>query len=334
MPASSALIVRARAFRAWLEPLIPSLRRARLDTGLPAAASLLAATRAWPMPDGTCCCRPGAVVLLRGRRGPCGRTGPGQGRLGCGLVLGRPCLVLGGPGRGPRYCWSSGPVVRSVRCGASIGAEHVGQRGPHGQDQDRQAGHDRGDGPRCPRRPGLGEQVVGHLPGHAEREGADRGPLGEPAGPAADRVLAGQPGAQRVRGVRLDADGQGDGRVQVQRRQDARQRGDQPEPGLLRDADPAGPHLGRGRGGQDQQRPGPDGPGAGGDRGGPVPSGWSGGPGSGRTAWSQIRGGAGAVHARGKCGHGGHHPSCVASGWGSPVSAARAAATSWVVART
>ena len=30
----------------------------------------------------------------------------------------------------------------------------------------------------------------------------------------------------------------------------------------------------------------------------------------------------------------GHHPSCVASGWGSPVSAARAAATSWVVART
>ena len=52
VPASSALIVRARAFRAWLEPLIPSLRRARLDTGLPAAASLLAAMRAWPMPDG------------------------------------------------------------------------------------------------------------------------------------------------------------------------------------------------------------------------------------------------------------------------------------------
>ena len=53
VPASSALILRARAFRAWLEPLIPSLRRARLDTGLPAAASLLAATRAWPMTDGT-----------------------------------------------------------------------------------------------------------------------------------------------------------------------------------------------------------------------------------------------------------------------------------------
>jgi len=55
--------------------------------------------------------------------------------------------------------------------------------------------------------------------------------------------LAVQPGAQRVCGVRLDADGQGDGRVQVQGRQDARQRGDQPEPGLLRDADPAGPHF-------------------------------------------------------------------------------------------
>ena len=134
-----------------------------------------------------CCRRPGVVVLLRGCPGPSGRTGPGQRRRGCGLVPGRPCLVLGGPGRGPRYCWSSGPMVRCVRCGAGIGAQHVGQRGPHGQDQDRQAGHDRGDGPRRTRRPGLGQQVVGDLPGHAEREGADRGPLGEPAGPAADR---------------------------------------------------------------------------------------------------------------------------------------------------
>ena len=225
-------------------------------------------------------------------------------------------------------------MVRCVRCGPGIGAQHVGQRGPHGQDQDRQAGHDRGDGPRCPRRSGLGQQVVGHLPGHAEREGADRGPLGEPAGPVADRVLAGQPGAQRVRGVRLHADGQGDGRVQVQRRQDARQRGDQPEPGLLRDADPPGPHLGRRRGGQDQQRPGPDGPGAGGDRRGPVPSGWSGGPGRGPGPQLQVCRGAVAVDVGGKYGHGGHHRSCVASGWGSPVSAARAAATSWVVART
>ena len=334
VPASSALIVRARAFRAWLEPLIPSLRRARLDTGFPAAASLLAAMRAWPMPGGVAVAALASWSCRGAVAGPCGRTGPGRGAWGAAWSWAAPAWSSADQAGDRRYCWSSGPVVRCVRCGAGIGAQHVGQRGPHGQDQDRQAGHDRGDGPRCPRRPGLGQQVVGHLPGHAEREGADRGPLGEPAGPAADRVLAGQPGAQRVRGVRLHADGQGDGRVQVQRRQDARQRGDQPEPGLLRDADPAGPHLGRGRGGQDQQRPGPDGPGAGGDRGGPVPSGWSGGPGSGRTAWSQIRGGAGAVHARGKCGHGGHHPSCVASGWGSPVSAARAAATSWVVART
>ena len=49
-------------------------------------------------------------------------------------------------------------------------------------------------------------------------ERADRGPLGEPAGPGADRSARGQPGAQRVRGVGLDADGQGDGRVQMQRR--------------------------------------------------------------------------------------------------------------------
>ena len=75
---SSALIARARAFRAWLEPLIPSLRRARLDTGRPAAVSLLAAIRAWPMPDGiavtalaswSCC---GAVVVPAGGPGPAG----------------------------------------------------------------------------------------------------------------------------------------------------------------------------------------------------------------------------------------------------------------------
>src|SRR5271165_1453032 len=70
MPASSALIVRARAFRAWLEPLIPSLRRARLDTGLPAAVSLLAATRAWPMPDGIAVAALGAEHV--GQRGPHG----------------------------------------------------------------------------------------------------------------------------------------------------------------------------------------------------------------------------------------------------------------------
>jgi hypothetical protein len=82
VPASSALIVRARAFRAWLEPLIPALRRARLDTGLPAAASLLAAMRAWPMPDGiavtalaswSCC---GAVLV------PAEGPDPARGAMG------------------------------------------------------------------------------------------------------------------------------------------------------------------------------------------------------------------------------------------------------------
>src|SRR5690348_2427979 len=82
VPASSALIVRARAFRAWLEPLIPSLRRARLDTGFPAAVSLLAAARAGPMPDGiavaaltpgSCC---GAVLV------PAEGPVPAQGAAG------------------------------------------------------------------------------------------------------------------------------------------------------------------------------------------------------------------------------------------------------------
>jgi hypothetical protein len=45
-PASSALIMRARAFRAWLEPMTPPLRNARRDTGFPAASNLRAITRA------------------------------------------------------------------------------------------------------------------------------------------------------------------------------------------------------------------------------------------------------------------------------------------------
>ena len=55
---------------------------------------------------------------------------------------------------------------------------------------------------------------------------------------------------------------------------------------------------------------------------------------AGPATWSQICRGAGAVHARGQRGHGGHHPSCMASGCRSPVSAASAVATSWMVART
>ena len=44
--------------------------------------------------------------------------------------------------------------------------------------------------------------------------------------------------------------------------------------------------------------------------------------------------GRGTVHVDGDSSHAGHHPSVVASGWGSPVSAASAAATSARLART
>ncbi len=61
MSASSALILAARAFRAWLEPLIPSLRRARRDTFFPAAVSLLAIRRAWSVSERVCVLVPSAV---------------------------------------------------------------------------------------------------------------------------------------------------------------------------------------------------------------------------------------------------------------------------------
>jgi hypothetical protein len=45
-PGGSALSMRARAFKASLEPVTPPVRNARHDTGFPAAASLRAITRA------------------------------------------------------------------------------------------------------------------------------------------------------------------------------------------------------------------------------------------------------------------------------------------------
>jgi hypothetical protein len=39
------------------------------------------------------------------------------------------------------------------------------------------------------RRSGLGQQVIGDLPGHPQRERADRRPLSEPARPGADRAI-------------------------------------------------------------------------------------------------------------------------------------------------
>jgi hypothetical protein len=55
MLASSALSRRASLFSASLEPLIPPLRSARRDIGVPAAASLLATSRAWSAADGPAC---------------------------------------------------------------------------------------------------------------------------------------------------------------------------------------------------------------------------------------------------------------------------------------
>ena len=181
--AISALILAARAFRAWLVGALDPVaaqgapRYALSRCGKPAGDQ----ARLADLGQSRC---PGSIGGAVGRRG--NRSGPGWG-IGPGLVgalvLGWSRLVAGGPGRG----WSCGPgVVQSVRRCVSVSAQHVGQRGPHRQDQDRQAGHEGGHGPWRPRRPGLGQQVIGHLTGHPEREGADRRPLGEPAGPVAD----------------------------------------------------------------------------------------------------------------------------------------------------
>ena len=64
---------------------------------------------------------------------------------------------------------------------------------------------------------------------------------------------------------------------------------------------------------------------------GPVRGGRSGGPRRDRTTQARVRGGG---RVGGDSSHAGHHPSVVASGWGSPVSAASAAATSARLART
>ena len=76
-PASSPLIMRARAFSASLEPLTPPLRNARRDTGFPAAASL----RATRGPDPPVAGAPGTWSRYSSTaRGPgAGHSGPGRG---------------------------------------------------------------------------------------------------------------------------------------------------------------------------------------------------------------------------------------------------------------
>jgi hypothetical protein len=98
-----------------------------------------------------------------------------------------------------------------------------------------------------------------------------------------------------------------------------------PNPVLCAMPTQPGPHLGRRRGGQDRMvRPGRAAAGTGPQR----PVRW---PAPDRATQTPVRG-AGRVDRNSS--HPGHHPSVVASGWGSPVSAARAAATSARLART
>ena len=165
----------------------------------------------------------------------------------------RPVRRSRGPAHRP---WSRTGPWRRHRRGACAPV-----RSPCTRDQDRQAGHDGGDSPRRWCGPGVGQQVRGDLPGHPEQERADRGPLREPACPRADRILAGQPGAQRVGRVRLDADRQSDGRVEMQGWPDSWQRGDPPEAGLFRDARTQPDHTSVAAGAaRTSSRPGPDGP--------------------------------------------------------------------------
>jgi hypothetical protein len=79
--------------------------------------------------------------------------------------------------RGPVWALVPGSAW-SGRRGHRVAVQHVRERGPHRQDQDRQAGHDGGNGPRRAGYPCLLQQVAGDLPGAAEREGEDRGTAG------------------------------------------------------------------------------------------------------------------------------------------------------------
>ena len=138
-------------------------------------------------------------------------------------------------------------------------AESVGEGGAQAQDQDGQAGHGGGDAPWRMPGPGLGEEVVGDLPGHTQHQRADRGPAGEPAGPGGHRRAGGQPGPQCVGRISFDADRQGDRGVDVEGIPDSWQGVDLPESRHLADPDPSGPDRHRCGQGQDDQRPRPRG---------------------------------------------------------------------------
>ena len=84
-----------------------------------------------------------------------------------------------------------------------------------------------------------------------------------------------------------------------------------PNPVIFAMATHPDPHLGRRRGGQDQQRPGPYGPARPGRRRGPVRGGWSAGPRRDRSTQTVVRS-TGRAGSHGS--HADHHPSVVASG--------------------
>ena len=100
---------------------------------------------------------------------------------------------------------------------------------------------------------GGGQQVIDHLAEHPERQGADRGPAGERAGPL--RRTRRQPRAERVRAVRLDADRQRDRGIEAQAAHDAGQRVHHAEPAHAAQADPPGPDGHRGGRGDQKERP-------------------------------------------------------------------------------
>ena len=93
-------------------------------------------------------------------------------------------------------------------------AQQVRERGAEPEHHHRHARHEHDYWPRCPVRSGGGQQVVDDLAEHAERQGTDRRPAGERAGPL--RRARCQPRAERIRAVRLDADRERDRRVQVE----------------------------------------------------------------------------------------------------------------------
>lgn len=68
----------------------------------------------------------------------------------------------------PSFARGGGLLVLAGSVG--IGVEEVGEGGAHAQHEDGKAGGGGGDGPGGVGRVGLGQQVVGDLPCHSQRQ--------------------------------------------------------------------------------------------------------------------------------------------------------------------